>query len=128
MIGFPLIPQRFAAGLIGVFGVLGLVLAGAGVYGVMSYQVARRTREFGIRLALGARAQDVVRLVVGRGVLIAAGGALIGMALAAAVTRLVAGLLLGLSPLDPVTFGSVALTLAGWPSSPAGPRRGGRCE
>jgi predicted permease len=113
MIGVNLIPQRFAAGLIGLFGLLGLILAAAGVYGVMSYQVAQRTREFGIRLALGATARDVLRLVVSHGAWIAAGGALAGIALAAAVTRLLAGLLFGLSPLDPVTFGAVALTLAG---------------
>jgi ABC-type antimicrobial peptide transport system permease subunit len=75
--------------------------------------VAQRTREFGIRLALGAPARDVLRLVVSHGAWIAAGGALAGITLAAAVTRLLAGLLFGLSPLDPVTFGAVALTLAG---------------
>jgi predicted permease len=112
MIGFSLIPQRFAAALIGLFGVLGLVLAGAGVYGVMSYQIAQRRREFGIRLTLGASARDVVHLVVGRGALVAAGGTLAGIALAAAVTHLLASLLFGLSPLDPVTFGGVAITLA----------------
>jgi predicted permease len=112
MIGFTLIPQRFASVLIGLFGVLGLILAGAGVYGVMSYQVAQRRREFGIRLALGASARDLVRLVVVRGAVIAAGGALTGIVLAAAVTHLLASLLFGLSPHDPVTFAVVALTLA----------------
>jgi putative ABC transport system permease protein len=83
------------------------------VYGVMSYQVAQRRREFGIRLTLGASARDLVRLVVVRGAVIAAGGALTGVVLAAAVTHLLASQLFGLSPHDPVTFGVVALTLAG---------------
>jgi putative ABC transport system permease protein len=112
MIGFSLLPQRLAAGLIGAFGLLGLVLATAGVYGVMSYQVAQRTREFGIRIALGARAGDVARLVLRGGVLLSLGGAVVGTALAVAVTRLLTGMLFGLSPLDPVTFGTVAATLA----------------
>jgi predicted permease len=112
MIGFSLLPHRFAAGLIGAFGVLGLVLATAGVYGVMSYQVAQRTREFGIRIALGARARDVARLVLRSGVVLSLGGAVVGTALAIAVSRLLTGMLFGLSPLDPVTFGTVAATLA----------------
>jgi predicted permease len=108
LIGFGLLPQRLAAGLIGAFGLLGLLLAAAGVYGVMSYHVAQRTREFGIRIALGARARDLQRLVLGGGLVLAIGGAVAGALMAAAVTRLLAGLLFGLSPLDPVTFGSVA--------------------
>ena len=112
MIGFSLLPHRLAAGLIGAFGVLGLVLATAGIYGVMSYQVAQRTREFGIRIALGARAADLARLVLRSGILLSLGGALVGAALAIAVTRLLTGMLFGLSPLDPVTFGAVAATLA----------------
>lgn len=112
MIGFSLIPNRFAAALIGVFGLLGLVLAGAGVYGVMAFHVAQRTREFGIRIALGASASTMLRLVVRRGAVIAAGGALVGILLAAAVTRFLTGMLFGLSPLDPVTFAGVAAALA----------------
>jgi predicted permease len=111
MIGFSLLPQRLAAGLIGSFGLLGLVLAAAGVYGVMSYHVAQRTREFGIRIALGARSGDVAGLVLRRGLALSIGGALAGAALAMAVTRLLAGMLFGLSPLDPVTFGVVGGTL-----------------
>lgn len=111
MIGFTLLPQRMAAGLIGVFGVLGLVLATAGVYGVMAYQVTQRTREFGIRLALGARAGDVARMVVRGGLLLSLGGALAGTALAVVVTRLISGMLFGLSALDPVTYGMVAAAL-----------------
>ena len=112
MIGFPLLPLRLAAGLIGAFGVLGLVLAAAGVYGVMSYQVAQRAREFGIRIALGARPADVAGLVLRRGVTLSLGGALAGAALGVAVTRLLSGMLFGLNPLDPVTFGTVGGALA----------------
>ena len=111
MIGFSLLPQRLAASLIGSFGLLGLVLAAAGVYGVMSYHVAQRTREFGIRIALGARSGDVAGLVLRRGVALSIGGALAGAALAVAATRLLSGMLFGLSPLDPVTFGIVGGTL-----------------
>jgi predicted permease len=110
-IGFSLLPHRLAAGLIGAFGVLGLVLAAAGVYGVMSYQVAQRMREFGIRIALGARGADVARLVLRGGVALSIGGAIAGAAMAVAVTRLLTGMLFGLSPLDPLTFGAVGVTL-----------------
>ena len=111
MMGFTLLPQKLGAGLIGAFGILGLILATAGVYGVMSYQVAQRTREFGIRIALGARARDVGRMVLRSGLALSLGGALVGTAMAVAVTRLLRGMLFGLSPLDPVTFGAVAATL-----------------
>jgi predicted permease len=111
MIAFGLLPQRMAAALIGAFGLLGLVLAAAGVYGVMSYHVAQRMREFGIRIALGARARDVARLVLRGGIVLAIGGAVVGTALAVAVTRLLAGMLFGLSPLDPLTFGAVGAAL-----------------
>lgn len=112
MIGFSLLPQRLAAILIGSFGLLGLVLAAAGVYGVMSYHVAQRMREFGIRIALGANGADVTRLVLRGGVALSIGGAIAGAAMAVAVTRLLTGMLFGLSPLDPVTFGVVGATLA----------------
>jgi ABC-type antimicrobial peptide transport system permease subunit len=111
MIAFGLLPQRMAAALIGAFGLLGLVLAAAGVHGVMSYHVAQRMREFGIRIALGARARDVARLVLRGGIVLAIGGAVVGTALAVAVTRLLAGMLFGLSPLDPLTFGTVGAAL-----------------
>lgn len=102
-----------AAGLIGAFGILGLVLAAAGVYGVMAYPVTQRTREFGIRMALGTRAGDVVRTVVRGGLFLSLGGALAGAALAGAVTRLITGMLFGLSALDSVTYGVVAAALVG---------------
>jgi predicted permease len=112
VVGLTLLPQRVAAILVGVLGVLGLALAGIGVYGVLAYQVAQRTREFGIRLALGASARDVMRLVVGRGALLAAGGAAVGLLMAAGITRFLRGFLFGVSPLDPLTFAGVAATLA----------------
>ncbi|HEX8670890.1 MAG TPA: ABC transporter permease [Longimicrobium sp.] len=112
MVGLTLLPQRVAAILVGVLGVLGLALAGIGVYGVLAYQVAQRTREFGIRLALGASARHVMRLVVGRGALLAAGGAAVGLLMAAGITRFLRSFLIGVSPLDPLTFAGVAVTLA----------------
>jgi ABC-type antimicrobial peptide transport system permease subunit len=112
LVGLTLLPQRVAAILVGVLGVLGLALAGIGVYGVLAYQVVQRTREFGIRLALGASARDVMRLVVGRGALLAAGGAAVGLLVAAGITRFLRSFLIGVSPLDPLTFAGVAATLA----------------
>jgi len=110
-VGSSLFPQRFAATLIGTFGVLGLVLAGLGVYGVLAHSVAQRTRELGIRVALGARSRDVLRLVLGRGALLAAAGTTAGLAVAAVVTRFLQGLLYGVSPLDPATFVGAAVVL-----------------
>jgi predicted permease len=104
-------PQRFAAWLIGIFGVVGLLLAAIGIYGVLAYLVAQRTREFGIRLALGARGGDVLQLVMRRGALLVAIGIVVGLLAAAATTRLFAGLLYGISPLDPATFVATALVL-----------------
>jgi predicted permease len=111
MIDRMLLPQRYAALLIGLFGLLGLVLAGIGVYGVLAFHVAQRTRELGIRMALGAARGDVVRIVLGRTAVLAAAGIGMGLLLAAAVTRFLRGLLYGVSPLDPTTFIGVVLLL-----------------
>jgi predicted permease len=119
-LGTALYPARAAAALLGLTGALALVLAAIGLYGVLSYLVTLRTREIGIRMALGARRADVLRLVVGRGLRLAGLGLVIGLALSASVTRFASFLLYGTSPLDPATFASlVALllgvaTLAGW--------------
>ena len=112
VIGMTLLPQRFAAWIIGIFGILGLLLSAIGIYGVLAYHVAQHTREFGIRLALGARGSDVLRLVLRRGVLMVAAGTTVGLLAAAALTRLLSGLLYGVAPLDPVTFVTAPLILA----------------
>ncbi|MDX1646090.1 MAG: ABC transporter permease [Longimicrobiales bacterium] len=106
-----LFPQRFAAVLIGVFGLLGLFLAGTGVYGVLAHHVVRRTREFGVRIALGAEPGRLLGMVLRRAVVLAGVGAAVGVAFAAAVTGFLASLLLGLSPYDPVAFVGVPLLL-----------------
>jgi predicted permease len=111
-IGATLFQQRFAAQLIGIFGAVGLLLAAIGIYGVLAYLVAQRTREFGIRLALGARNGDVLRLVLRRAARLIVIGTGLGLATAAATTRILSGLLYGISPLDPVTFAVAPLVLA----------------
>ena len=95
---------RFRAGLVGAFAALALTLAGVGVFGVLAFAVGQRTRELGIRAALGADARDVLRLVLGGGLRITAAGVAIGLVASAALTRSLATLLFGVTPLDPVTF------------------------
>ena len=103
---------KLYAWLLGLFGLLGALLAAAGIYGVVAYLVALRTREFGIRMALGADAGRVLRLVMRRGAVLAALGLAMGMGAAAALTRVLQGLLYGVTATDPVTFGAMALLLA----------------
>jgi predicted permease len=102
---------RFAALVLAAFGSAALVLAVIGVYGVLSYAVTRRRREMGIRMALGARAADLRRLVVGQGMRVALAGLAAGLLAALAGARLVASLLYGVSPTDAATFGAAALLL-----------------
>ena len=108
----PLFPGRVAATLLGSFGLLALLLAAIGIFGVMSYAVTQRTREIGIRMALGANAAGIFRLVVGHGLTLTAIGLGIGLAVAVAGTRLLATLLFGVSATDPLTFAVIALLLA----------------
>jgi len=103
--------RRFTAALMAVFGVLGLLLAMVGVYGILSYMVAQRTAEMGIRLALGAGRYDVLALVVGQGLRLAAWGVAAGMVGALLLTRLLSRLLFEVSPFDLVTFAGVVILL-----------------
>jgi putative ABC transport system permease protein len=103
--------QRFFMTLMGIFAALALVLAGGGIYGVLSYQVARRTHEIGIRMALGANPRDVFRLVLNEGLRVVLVGVAIGTAAALLLTRLMASLLFGVKPTDPLTFAAVAALL-----------------
>jgi predicted permease len=105
------LPQRIAAVLLAAFGGLGVALAVLGLYGLVSYGVAQRTREFGIRAALGAEPRDIATLVLREAVLLAGAGLVVGIALAAAVTRVATRFLFGVSALDPLTFASVVLSL-----------------
>jgi putative ABC transport system permease protein len=95
---------RFEAVLLGIFGGLAFLLTAVGLYGVISYTVAQRTREMGIRLALGANRKTIVKMIVGNGTLLACTGVSIGLAAAFLLSRLVASLLYGVGPTDPLTF------------------------
>jgi predicted permease len=106
-----LLPQRIAAALAATLGVVALALAAIGVYGVTAYAVASRTREIGIRLAIGASPGRVIREMAGAGIRVVAIGVTVGLAGAAAVMPLVASLLFGVPPHDPLTFGVTAAAL-----------------
>jgi predicted permease len=102
--GIVLLPQRAAAWVTGGLGIVGLLLATVGLYGIMAYSSARRTREMAVRMALGAQRADVLGIVVKEGMRLAGLGVAIGVLLAAGATRVIAGLLFGVSPLDPLAF------------------------
>ncbi|HYH45984.1 MAG TPA: ABC transporter permease, partial [Thermoanaerobaculia bacterium] len=106
-------PARSSMLLVGLFAALALVLAVLGVFGVLSYTVAQRTTELGIRLALGASARSVGLLVLGQGLLQVLAGVALGLAGSLALTRFLESLLFGVTPTDPLTFGAVALLLVG---------------
>ena len=105
--------ERAASALLGAFGALALILAALGLYGVMSYAVAQRTREMGIRMAIGAARGDVRSMVVREGVRLAAVGIVVGLALSAAFTRVLARFLFGVTPTDMATFGIVSIMMIG---------------
>ncbi|MFN2563977.1 MAG: ABC transporter permease [Gemmatimonadaceae bacterium] len=104
--------QRFLSLLLGIFAVVALTLAAIGTYGILSYMVTERQREIGIRMALGAGSGQVVRLVMGQGLGIAVVGIGLGVLGALGLSRLVASLLFGVSPADPLTFGAVASVIS----------------
>src|SRR3989440_379892 len=107
----PLFPAKIAAGALGSFGMLALVLAAVGIYGVMSYVVAGRTREIGLRMALGARTGNVRRLILRQGMSLALIGSAIGLGIAFVTTRLLKSVLYGVDATDPATFVGVTLLL-----------------
>ncbi|HXG68903.1 MAG TPA: ABC transporter permease [Blastocatellia bacterium] len=106
-----LFPMRIGAAVVGSFGLLALTLAAIGIYGVMAYSVSRRTREIGIRMALGAERRDVLRMIVGQGMKLASVGMGIGLLGALALTRLMSSVLYGVSATDVMTFTIVTLML-----------------
>ncbi len=110
-IGVSLFLQRMAATLLSIFGLLALALAALGLYGVMAYAVSQRTRELGIRISVGASRGDVLKLILGQAVTLAAIGITGGLVTALAVTRFAANLLYGISPADPLTFTLIAVVL-----------------
>ena len=104
-------PQKAAVTLLGVLGSLALLLAAIGLYGVMSYAVSQSTRELGLRMALGARASDLVRLVISRGFALTLGGVALGAAAGLGLTRLLGNYLYRVSPRDPFAFGFALVVL-----------------
>jgi putative ABC transport system permease protein len=102
---------RFNLFLLGLFGGIALLLSAAGIYGVTAYAVTQRTREFGIRMALGAQVADVLRMILGQGMLLIGAGVVIGLGASFALTRLLKSLLFGVSVTDPLTFAAIAVVL-----------------
>jgi ABC-type antimicrobial peptide transport system permease subunit len=108
----PLFAARMAANVLGSFGVLALVLAAIGIYGVMSYVVAGRTREIGLRMALGGQLRQVRHLILRQGMMLAGSGLILGLAVVFVLARFLTSMLYGVSPSDPVTFVGISFLLA----------------
>jgi hypothetical protein len=104
--------QRFALQMVGLFGVVALVLALTGIYGVMSYAVSRRAREIAIRIALGAKPVDTLLLLLGQGAKLIVAGVVVGIMGAAALMHVLTGMLYQVRPTDPITFAAIAVTLS----------------
>jgi predicted permease len=111
--GPALFPARLGTALVATFGFLGLLLTAVGVYGVASFSASQRTREIGIRMALGARPGDILKLIIGKAIMLTAAGVAIGVIAAFAFTRVISSLLFGVSPTDPVTFLAISIFLSG---------------
>jgi putative ABC transport system permease protein len=103
--------RRFAMQLVGLFGILALLLAAVGIYGVIAYSVTQRTREIGIRVALGASRSEILRWVLKQGMVLTMAGVVIGLVGAFSLTRLLRSLLFGVGPTDIVTYGVLAILL-----------------
>ena len=112
VVGATLSTPRFTGVLLAAFACLALILSAIGIYGVLSYVVSRRTREIGIRVAIGAQRWEVIRLVLRNGLSLALGGVVIGLAVAAWASQLMRGLLHDVHPIDPATFAAVAVLLS----------------
>jgi len=104
--------RRFNTMLTGLFAMLAMLLASVGIFGLLNYVVAQRTQEIGLRVALGAQTRDVLRLVLGQGVRLILFGLALGLAASLALTRVLAGMLFGVTPTDPITFVAVSFLLA----------------
>jgi len=104
--------QRFYAAVMGVFAAIAVLLSAVGIYGVLAYAVGQRTREFGVRTALGARSRDVLAMVLRQGLGLTSIGIGIGLAGAIALTRYIEGMLYGVTPLDPITYVAVVALFA----------------
>jgi putative ABC transport system permease protein len=113
MVTASLSERRFSLEMVGLFALTALLLAGLGIYGVISYIVSERTHEIGIRLALGAQSRNILRMVLRQGLGLAIAGAAVGLVCALVVSHLMAGLLYGVRPTDPLTFAGVAVLLIG---------------
>ncbi|HET7371735.1 MAG TPA: FtsX-like permease family protein, partial [Gemmatimonadaceae bacterium] len=111
VVGEAVARPRLLTVLLGLFGTMGLILGALGIYGVLSYVVMQRTREIGVRMALGAKTRDVLAMFVGRGLRLAAVGVALGLVAALLLTRLMQGVLYGIAPTDPATFASVGVGL-----------------